>query len=372
MPARIPSLTAEDPASPSVNAWVVALIEFGNRRSRVWSVAVVAGLLLLIGSIDYLTGTRVSLTVFYLAPIILSALWLGWRVGCAVSVLSIIVRVGGDLIVSGERITGIGVFWTRIGHLALYLVLVGLLHALISLQRQLERRVQQRTVALAQALRARDELQRQLFETGSRERSRIGHELHDGLGQHLTATALAAKTLSSELEAAGHPAAADARQIVRMAQDGIAQTRQLARGLLLEAIEPDQLVAELEELCGSLEKEYGTRCRFARRGEPRGLDGERASHLYYIAHEAARNALRHAKASQIDIELRTSPEALELHVADNGQGPPASDANLPGMGLRVMAHRAELIGGQFDIAAGSAGGTRVSCRISLAPAARPT
>jgi signal transduction histidine kinase len=150
-----------------------------------------------------------------------------------------------------------------------------------------------------------------------------------------------------------------------MAQDGIAQTRQLARGLLLAAIEPDQLVAELEELCGELQKEYGITCRFTSAGEPRGLDGERASHLYYIAHEAARNALRHARASQIEIELRTQPSQLELSIADNGSGLPAPDANLQGMGLRIMAHRSELIGGRFAIAAGRESGARVTCTISL-------
>lgn len=367
MPASKTPPPPDDLAAPAVNSWVLALIDFGDRRGRKVSAAVVAGLIGLIGWTGYMTGTRFSLYAFYLAPIILSVLWLGWRWGCAVSVACVLVRVGVDLAVGEKEIT-LNIFWTRMGHLVLYLVLVGLLHALISLQRQLERRVAQRTAALAQALQARDELQRQLFDSGRRERGRIGHELHDGLGQHLTATALAAKMLSSELEAAGHPAAADARTVVRMTQDGIAQTRQLARGLLLEAIEPDELVAELEELCGDLQKEYGIRCRFTRTGDPRGLDGERASHLYYIAHEAARNALRHARASQVEIELRARPDILELGVTDDGSGPPAPEANLQGMGLRIMAHRSELIGGRFAIMPGPGTGTRVSCAIAF-PAA---
>jgi signal transduction histidine kinase len=356
-------------ASPAINSWVLALIDFGARRGRRSSALIVTGLVLFIGWIGYITGTRFSLYAFYLAPIILSVLWLGWRWGCAVSVACIVMRVAVDLAVGDKDMT-LGIYWNRIGHLSLYLVLVGLLHAFNSLQRQLERRVQQRTAALAQALQARDELQRQLFESGSRERSRIGHELHDGLGQHLTATALAAKMLSSELEATGHPGAADAGTIVRMAQDGIAQTRQLARGLLLAAIEPDQLVAELEELCGELQKEYGIRCRFTRTGAPRGLDGERASHLYYIAHEAARNALRHARASQIEIELRTRPDLLELGITDNGSGLPGTEASLQGMGLRIMAHRSELIGGRFAITPAPGSGTCVTCAIAL-PVATP-
>ena len=358
----------DDSASPHVNAWVLSLIGFGNRHSRAWSISVVAGLLLLIGWVDYFTGTSVSLGLFYLAPIILSALWLGWRSGCLLSVLSIIVRVGGDWAHGGDKTPPTSIFWNRSSYLVVYVVLVGLLHALNSVQRQLERRVQQRTAALAQALQARDELQRQLFETGSRERNSIGHELHDGLGQHLTATALAAKMLSSDLESTGHPAAADAQTIVRMAQEGIAQTRQLARGLLLAAIQPDQLVPELEELCGGLQKEYGINCRFVRTGELQGLDVTRASHLFYIAHEAARNAVRHAQASQIEIQLKRLPDSLELNITDNGLGPPPPDAALDGMGLRIMAHRSELIGGRFAIAPHSGAGARVTCSLSLAAA----
>jgi signal transduction histidine kinase len=366
MPTQPSPHPTDDPASLSVNNWVLALIDFGSRRSWMWSAGIVTGFILFIGWIGYVTGTRFSLYAFYLVPIILSVLWFGWRWGCVVAVTCVLVRVGVDLAIGDKDMT-IGIFWNRIGHLSLYLVLVGLLHALISLQWQLEQRVEQRTAALAQALRSRDELQRQLYDSGRRERSSIGHELHDGLGQHLTATAFAAKMLSSELESEGHPAAADALTIVRMAQDGIAQTRQLARGLLLAAIEPDQLVSELEELCGGLQKEFGIMCRFARTGDSRGLDVERASHLFYIAHEAARNALRHAGASQVEIGLKEQPESLELSITDNGSGPPQSDGSLTGMGLRIMAHRSELIGGQFSIRPGPGSGTRVTCAVSVAP-----
>ncbi len=368
MATRIPPDILENTPLP-INGWVLALIDFGNRRSRAWSVAVVTAFVVIIGWIDYITGTRVSLGLFYLIPIILSALWLGWKAGCSVSVISIVVRVGGDLIYGGDKSTPISIFWNRTAFLILYVLLVGLLHALNSLQRQLELRVKQRTAALVEALQVRDELQRQLFNTANRERSSIGHELHDGLGQHLTATALAAKMLSSELELTGHPAAPDARMIVRMAQEGITQTRQMARGLLLAAIEPEQLTAELEELCEGLQKEFGVTCRFISVGNTAGLDVVKASHLFYIAHEAARNAVRHARASSIDIELKNQDGILELGVTDNGSGPPAPEAKLTGMGLRIMAHRSELIGGSFSISPGLESGARVTCVIpSLAPA----
>lgn len=365
MSSPISSKLAEDPAAPPINTWVLALIDFGNRHSRSRCTLIVAGLVLFIGWIDYITGTVVSLGLFYLVPIILSALWFGWRVGCFTSVASTIIRVGGDIVYGGDRTTPAGVLWNRLVLLVLYVVLVGLLDALNSLQRQLEQRVKQRTAALARALEARDDLQRQLVETASRERNSVGRELHDGLGQHLMATSLAAKMLSGKLEATGNPIAADAQTIVRMTQDGIAQTRQLARGLLLAAIEPDRLLEELEELCANLQKESGVVCRFAHSGYSGGLDGERSSHVFYIAQEAARNALRHARASRIQINLTRLPGTLELSIRDDGAGLPAIDAGSKGMGLRIMAHRSELIGGRFSLAPACGSGVLVTCSLSF-------
>src|SRR5438270_517354 len=84
------------------------------------------------------------------------------------------------------------------------------------------------------------------LDVSMRERSAFGRELHDELGQHLVATALAAQVLAQKLNDA--PAAADARAIVRWIEEAIAKTRNLARGLLLAQIEPDRLLQELEEL----------------------------------------------------------------------------------------------------------------------------
>lgn len=345
---------------------MLEVVGFGQRHGPWLSSAIVASIILFIAWIGYITETRFSLYAFYLVPIILSALWLGWRWGCAVSVFCVLMRIAVDTAV-GEKDLTIGIYWNRVGHLTLYLVLVGLLHALITLQRQLEQRVQQRTAALEQALRARDELQRQLFDAARRERSNIGHELHDGLGQHLTATSLAAKMLSSELESDRHPAAEEARHVVRMTQEAIAQTRQLARGLLLAAVEPDRLVSELEELAADLEKDWGVPCRFTCSGIPGGLDLERASHLFYIAQEAARNALRHARPNQVEISLRCRPDVIELSVTDDGSGPPKAEAVLNGMGIRIMTHRSELIGGSFSLEPGPGTGTRAACTVALAP-----
>ena len=351
------------PTRPATS-WLLAQLAGQPRHGRRRSIAIVALAVALIGWLDYLTGIRVSLELFYLVPITLSVAWLGPRAGVLTATICIATRVGGDL-ANGTYNYPLVAFWNRLTDLAIYWVLVWVLHGLISLSRELDRRVEERTRALQRAIAARDELQHQLFEISRRERSTIGHDLHDGLGQHLTATAMAAELLTARLQARDAAGADAARAIVRLVEEGIAKTRDIARGLLLSAIEPDQLPVELEELAAAVSHEQRVPCRFTADGVPRAIDTATASHLFYIAREAVHNALRHAHPTRLELRLVTDDTALTLTVTDDGRGLPSPNAPPAGMGLRIMAHRAELIGAEFALEPAPGGGTLVRCRVPM-------
>jgi signal transduction histidine kinase len=338
-------------------------------HSHTQSVLLIGSMVVLIGLVDYLIGVWISLQLFYLVPVVISVAWLGWRAGCATAIFSLVTRVASDT-AGGfwhhHHIRPLDYLWNRLIELSVALILVWVIHALISLHRELERRVRLRTAALEQAIAVRDQLQNQLFEVSRRERSAIGHDLHDGLGQHLTATAIAANLLARQLATRGDPAARDAAlAIEKLIQEGIGQTRQIARGLLLAAIEDGELVPELEELATKINEEQHVTCRFTKQGACSELETATASHLFYIAQEAAHNAVRHARPTRLDIRLVEEDAALVLTVTDNGSGLPPLDSHQPGMGLRIMVHRAELIGGELSISPAPGGGTRVRCRVPL-------
>jgi signal transduction histidine kinase len=338
------------------------------RHSRIQSVLLLVGMLVLIGLIDSLAGVWVSLQFFYLIPVVLSVAWLGWRAGCVFAVFSLLARVASDL-ADGfwfyHHIPLPDYAWNRLIDLSVALALAWVIHALISLHREQEQRVRQRTAALEQAIATRDQLQSQLFEISRRERSAIGHDLHDGLGQHLTATAIAANLLARQLATRGDPSAKDAHNIENLIQEGIGKTRQIARGLLLAAIEPEELVPELEELATKICEEQHVACSFTKHGDFSKLNGATASHLFYIAQEAAHNAVRHARPTRLEISLVEEENTLVLTTTDNGTGLPQLDSHQPGMGLRIMVHRAELIGGELSISRAQGSGTRVRCRVPL-------
>ncbi len=361
--------TANETAPRETRFWDLAHLAVAPNHSRGRSVFVVALFVALIGWIDYLTGQRLSLELFYLVPIILSVAWLGPRAGTIVAVLCIVTRVAGDL-ANGPYAYPLVIFWNRLTDLFVYVLLTWLVHGLLSLFRDLDRRVVERTQALQESIQVRQQLERELLDIGARERSAIGRELHDDLCQQLTGTALATKVLAEQLHTTDRSAAQDAQAIVHYVEESIRKTRQIARGLLLANIEPATFADELSELAAKASG-GGITCTFKFEGFPVIPAAATCAQLFRIAQEALRNALRHARATQIDIVLGGGSEATFLMVRDNGTGLPPESARGTGMGRRIMEHRALLIGGVLSVVPAQGSGTCVICHLPR-PAGQPT
>jgi signal transduction histidine kinase len=98
-------------------------------------------------------------------------------------------------------------------------------------------------------------------------------------------------------------------------------------------------------------------------GEILVADCETATHLFRIAQEAVSNAVRHGHAAAISIRLAKDKGELTLTVNDNGLGIRSDSGSSPGMGLRSMRYRADLMNGTIEVSALPEGGTCVHCRI---------
>jgi signal transduction histidine kinase len=341
-------------------------------RPRVWSrgvcVSIIVSVALMIGIIDYLSGPYVSLRPFYYLPIALAQSWFGWRAATMTSFACVVVWMTAHYFAGSPGLVGASGLWNGIVTLATFLFVVWALHVLLTLHREMEERIESRTASLQAALAEQEHLQRELIEVGARERNAVGRELHDGLCQHLSATAMATQVLADRLAAQGVPVAENARHIVGMMQDGITQSRQLASGLLLAAIAPERLAGELRELAGTVSQQSTVACRFETNGQPHAPDAASAAQLFRIAQEGVRNAVKHAQATRITIRFSGDEHEVRLEVADNGIGLPPFEQRENGMGFEIMAHRARSIGGVFAAENLAAGGTRVVCRLPLASA----
>jgi signal transduction histidine kinase len=330
-----------------------------RRRYMILTIALVA----VIGVADYFTGFELSLLVFYLLPVCLAVAAAGWRFGTVTAVLSVVTWLTGDFAAGAHFANPFVPMWNAVIALVTYLVVVWLLSSLVALQRELEDRVRMRTAALTEEIGERVRLEKVILEITERERRAIGHDLHDGLSQHLTGTALVAQALVRRLAAHSAVEAAEMENIVALIEKGIEQTRSLAKGLLLAEIERDSLEAALGELASTIRSQSGAACVLTC-AAPVSLDENgTATHLFRIAEEATRNGLRHGRATRIAMELRAENGTLVLSVTDDGSGLQPRGERGEGLGLRIMAHRAAMIGATFSVEAQPSGGTMVVCRL---------
>ena len=207
---------------------------------------------------------------------------------------------------------------------------------------------------------AQKRLEKEILEISGREQRRIGQDLHDGLGQHLTGIAFMSKVLEQRLTESDLPAASDAAKIVKHVNQAISTTRELARGLLPVLSSPGGFMSALELLSIETRNVFGIDCIWEC-AEPVLIRGDTVStHLYHIAQEAVNNAIKHGRAKRIVIGLRAQDGEGRLTVEDDGHGIPDRE-NLTGMGLHIMLYRANMIGGSLRISKGSAAGTLVCC-----------
>jgi signal transduction histidine kinase len=337
-----------------------------ERRSRLFWMVVSLGFLALVGEIDYWTGFEIYFSVFYLLGIGLATWFVGKRYGLCLSVLSVVVWILGDLAAGAHYSSPFIPIWNSTILLTFYGIVVWLLASLHSIQKELENRVRQRTQALTEEMAERERLEKELLEVSEREQRRIGRDLHDSLCQHLTGTALAGQVLRERLEAEARPEAAQARTIVELVENGILMARELARGIYPVDMEAEGLMAALQELSASLTKWSKVVCVFEHDAPVLIEDAATATHLYRIAQEGVSNAIRHGKAKRIVITLSEQKGRVTLTVEDDGVGLPEGWQQGRGLGTRIMAHRAAMIGGDFEIDLNPTGGTFVRCSCSSA------
>jgi signal transduction histidine kinase len=317
----------------------------------------------LVGIIDWRAGFEISFSVFYLVGIAFATWFVGKYYGFAMAALSVIVWQAGDLAAGAHYSSVFVPIWNVLILAVFYFIFVLLVSNLHASQKQLEEKVRLRTESLTREIAERERLEKEVIEVSEREQRRIGHDLHDGLCQHWAATAMAGQVLNEKLAARSLPEAADAGEIVKLAQNGISLTRDLAHGISAAGMEPEGLVTALHDLAGNASKMFKVRCLFECEATPSIEDTATATHLYRIAQEAVHNAIRHGKPAQIVISLAARKDRVELTVEDDGTGLPDEWQKHRGMGTRIMAHRAAMIGGEFSIEPNPTGGTFVKCSV---------
>lgn len=218
-----------------------------------------------------------------------------------------------------------------------------------------------RIIVTGTDLTERYHLQKEILKISEQEQARIGHNLHDGVGQTMTGVASMLEAFEEELEGEQKARAGRIRQFV---QDAIHEVRQMSHSLSPTAVKNRRLGGALLLLAETIRTNHRTGCKLEVDPTIRIEDSEKETHVYRIAQEATSNALRHGGARNITLSLKRhgSSECM-LKIEDDGIGfKQRKSGDSHGIGIRVMEYRANCIGGTLDVTSGRLGGVCVICR----------
>jgi signal transduction histidine kinase len=201
------------------------------------------------------------------------------------------------------------------------------------------------------------------------ERTRVAREIHDELGQALTAIKIGLSSLMRDLPA-------DEKQrsdsILKLVDETIQSVRRISTELRPAVLDAMGLVAAVEWAGGEFAARTGTKCQLDLPQDDVVIDQERATALFRIFQETLTNVARHANATEVNVRLAKENGSLTLEVHDNGKGVREEHLSVgSSLGILGMRERALLLGGELTIAGAPGKGTTVSVRIPVTHATQP-
>ncbi len=198
-----------------------------------------------------------------------------------------------------------------------------------------------------------------------KERAVIARELHDELGQVLTALRMDSVWMLNHLKNVAPLASNRARTMCDLIDKTIDEVRGIALRLRPSVLDDLGLIAALEWYTADLERRSGVACILSHQGVSR-VDDIVATAAYRIAQEALTNVVRHSGATHAEVALQTERDMLVLTVSDNGGGFDTSElAESERLGVAGMRERASLAGGTLEIQSQPGKGTHVFCRLPI-------
>jgi signal transduction histidine kinase len=203
------------------------------------------------------------------------------------------------------------------------------------------------------------------FAVVMKERNRIAREIHDTLAQGLAGIGLHLSAIEHEPSVAGREQHVETAR--RLVKASLAEARRSVWNLRPEYLDHSNLVSGLARMAADVSEGGDVHIDVYTSGVPRPVIADVETNMFRIAQEAVANAIRHAGARQIQINLQFDHDTARLTIADDGRGfDPASTAT--GFGLLSMRERAAQIGAGFRVESRPSAGTSVTLTVPTEPA----
>ncbi|WP_027909724.1 cache domain-containing protein [Pseudomonas sp. URMO17WK12:I4] len=216
------------------------------------------------------------------------------------------------------------------------------------------------------------QLTQRIITSQEEERSRLSRELHDGISQLLVSIKFKFELAAHELDAGKASAAQTLRQGIERLAGAIGEVRRISHDLHPSLLDTLGLASAIGQLASEFEQRSGLRVDYDNSLGDIRLSDDMNVALFRILQEALTNIERHARASQVTIQLTGKPRRVNLRISDDGTGfSPRQAEQSGGIGLRNIRERVEHFGGDFDIASTSAGTVLTVALLLSADAPQP-
>jgi signal transduction histidine kinase len=214
-------------------------------------------------------------------------------------------------------------------------------------------------------MRAVTQRGRMQYQAVLHERTRVARELHDTLEQGLAGLALQLEAVDGSFRTAPERARESLDVARQMLRYSLEETRRSVMDLRAQALESRDLPGALENLARQMTLNTAAEAHVRVTGTVQRLDAATEHHLLRIGLEALTNALKHGRATHIEIELRFGPDSTDLIVTDNGQGLESSERATGGahFGLQGVRERVDKLGGFLNIDSAPGAGTRLAVMV---------
>lgn len=222
--------------------------------------------------------------------------------------------------------------------------------------------------ALVESRAQLEALSKKLLDVQEEERIRIAREIHDELGQHLTALNM---DIGGLLRATPPTGDQDemARRVRQVLNDTIAAVQRIASEIRPAALDDFGLVAAIESEVRVFERRTGIECELSSDDDNLSLGPDADAAIYRIVQEAMTNVARHSNATRMEIRLRSRPGDLLVDLRDDGRGITAGEiADRSSLGILGMRERARGIGATLEVEGIPGSGTIISLRVPIAAA----
>ena len=203
-----------------------------------------------------------------------------------------------------------------------------------------------------------------MFDAQEEERQRIAKDLHDGVGQQVSAVKLHLQNVTDTVSEKIPSLQSDLDKITKMLSDTGSEIRSISHQMMPRALTELGLVAALEDMIGKSFTYSEIACKFEHHGLKERLPSHVEIGLYRIAQELVNNILKHSGADTVDIQLMKTDYHCILIVHDNGKGL-APTQKVKGIGMLNIDNRLRTLNGVFNMESATGSGTTATIRIAL-------